>query len=240
MTRAIACFVAAFVTALWTPASVAEADVSSVCSPLPKARFEAAVNPASDPLLAAISSSDDETHLRRVLVNEDINASRGSAEFTPLSLAAAADNVVAVQVLLDAGADPNLPSSDGTTPLEMALQYARIASACVLLRAGAQTPPPSTFAYLLPAASATEDFQAAQDTVGLLINFGYDVNARVMGDTALHIAAELGNAALVDTLLEHGADTTLTNNRGEMAEAVALRFAHHAIARRIARVRAGP
>lgn len=238
MSRFIVSILVALIGEVWAPAALARGAADTLCSPLPPSRFEAINDPFADPLSAAISSTSEAEPLRHAMQYENINALRGTQGTTALTHAAANDNLIAITLLLDAGADPNLPSRNGATPLEMALLYARIASACVLLRAGAQIPPPSTFAYLLPAASATEDFQAAQDTVELLITFGYDVNARVMGDTALLIAAQLGNAALVDTLLEHGADTTLTNNRGETAEAVALRFAHPAIAQRIARARA--
>jgi ankyrin repeat protein len=47
---------------------------------------------------------------------------RGINDYTPLHMAVAERNIVAIQLLLDAGADPELPTriDDGETPMEMA------------------------------------------------------------------------------------------------------------------------
>lgn len=49
--------------------------------------------------------------------------------------------------------------------------------------------------------------------------------------TALHLAAHDGNTALVELLLEAGADRRLTNESGESALDLAREGGHHEVAR---------
>ena len=87
-----------------------------------------------------------------------------------------------VRELLDAGGDPNSDSGDGFPPLIAALTCA--------------TPTPgATVRHDLP------------ELVELLCRRGADVGQRGFNDyTALHLAAAQGDLAMVELLLQHGAD----------------------------------
>jgi uncharacterized protein len=213
------------------PISVAAA----LCRHAPAKAFKPSRAPRlpDDDLLRALLSTDDPTEIRRAMGGSDPNAPRGTAGSTPLAVAAASGNVSGVNVLLDSGALVEGKSRSGTTPLEAAILNIQPSTACALLSRGAILPEPRSKPYLLPAAALSEDFGAASAMVGFLLDRGYDVNARTNGDTALHIAAELGNETLVMLLLRHGADIKLKNGRSETPEAVAQRAGFPGIAKRI-------
>jgi ankyrin repeat protein len=97
----------------------------------------------------------------------------------------------AVKLLLAYGADPNQPrESSGETPLHIAVvkdRPGRLECVRQLLRAGAD---PNRRAKVGPKA----DREGAD---------------KVRGETALHVAAQRGDAALIQVLLEAGADPTI-------------------------------
>jgi ankyrin repeat protein len=66
--------------------------------------------------LLEAAKSTDETAIRRLLaLGVDVNSKAGGA--TALLRSAQIDNLALCQLLLEAGADPNLPDSNGRTPL---------------------------------------------------------------------------------------------------------------------------
>ncbi len=87
-----------------------------------------------------------------------------------------------VRELLDAGADPNLSDGDGFPPLIAALTG------------------------LVPAAGASPRHDVPE-LLEMLLSRDADVGQRGMNDfTPLHLAASMGDLALVDLLLRHDAD----------------------------------
>jgi ankyrin repeat protein len=111
---------------------------------------------------------------------------------TPFLIAAQANDVAVMRELVSHGADPNVPTNDGVTPLMVA--------------AGV---------FHLPGMSrSTED--AALEAVKLCLDLGADVNAVTKkGDTALHGAAWRHHAdSIVTYLVEHGANMNAKNKRG--------------------------
>ena len=111
---------------------------------------------------------------------------------TPFLIASRANDTAVMRVLLEHGADPLIPTANGTTPLMMA--------------AGVGHEPGIT------RSAEHEAFEA----VYLLAELGGDVNAvNEAGDTALHGAAWRERAdSVVQFLVDRGADVDAKNHRG--------------------------
>ena len=111
---------------------------------------------------------------------------------TPFLLAAKAADVEMMRLLVELGADPQLPNEDGTTPLMVA--------AGVGIWAVGESP-----------GTNEEAFAATQYALAL----GGDVTTiDDNGDTALHGAVIRGSEPLVRFLLEQGAELEATNEKG--------------------------
>ena len=107
---------------------------------------------------------------------------------TAFFLAAKNTDVEAMRVLIEAGADPLIPSAEGTTPLMVA--------------AGIAIFIPGEDGGSLP---GQED--EVLEAVRMCVELGTDVNATNFRDeTALHGAAFRGVNRIVEYLVEHGAD----------------------------------
>ena len=183
-----------------------------------------------DEFLRLVLTTDDGNILREALPGSHIDELRGKTRTTLLALAASVGNVNAIQVLLEKGAQRDKPTGKGETPLEAAVLNGQATAACFLMQRGARLPRPAQKPYLVPAAALTEDFASAVTLVTLLSDHDFDLNARMNGDTALHIAAELGNVELVKLLLTRGADAQLRNAKGESALSIAQRAGQSQIA----------
>ncbi len=107
--------------------------------------------PADDgfpPLIAALTSASDAPgapkrsdvdEIVRLLLSFGADANqRGTNDYTALHMAAAVNHPLAVQMLLDAGADPELRTriDDCETPLELAAAAGRVEVAHILARRG--------------------------------------------------------------------------------------------------------
>jgi cytohesin len=113
---------------------------------------------------------------------------------TPLLLAAEVNNYDVIKTLVDAGADPRIPTDKGTTALMMA--------------AGAGTD--------VQRERPDEERALAVDTAKLLIEHGVDVNAAGQyGWTALHSAAYQGIKDLISYLVSKGADVNSMDSFGQ-------------------------
>jgi ankyrin repeat protein len=113
---------------------------------------------------------------------------------TPLALAADINNLDAVKALVDGGADPLIPTEQGTTPL--------------MLAAGAGT---DTVRSRSPAERAV-----AIQTVKFLVDRGADVNAAgQFGWTALHSATYQGLNDVIEFLAAKGAKLDAKDGFGQ-------------------------
>lgn len=140
-----------------------------------------------------------------------------------------------VDLLLDL--DPHLAmawSPDGFTALHLTCFFAHPSAARHLLAAGADVNAPARNpSEVRPLHSA-----AAADSTEIsraLLDAGAEVDARQQGGyTALHAAAQHGNAGLVELLLERGANPRIRTARGQLPADLALDGGHVRVADRLA------
>ena len=144
---------------------------------------------------------------------------------TPYWLAAKFLEIEMMRVLVIAGADPRLPSRDGTTPLMAAagLGYSRGGGSAFIKDR-------RDFSSYNPIASAAsgsqipiEEERLALVAITTALELGADVHATDnAGNTALHAAASHGMDTLVQALVDHGADIRAANRRGQTPMALAV------------------
>jgi len=121
---------------------------------------------------------------------------------TPFFLAAKYAEPEMMRALVAAGADPLIPTQDGTTPL--------MASAGVGYRGG-ETRRSREYHRLPPA-----DDNRTLEALKVAISVGADVNAsNQAGNTALHGAASKAYTDVIKLLVEKGAKLDVRNKRGE-------------------------
>jgi ankyrin repeat protein len=111
---------------------------------------------------------------------------------TPFIRAALSGDIEVMRVLLEAGADPNVPTAQGTTALMAA--------------SGINWIPAQTFTR--PEANYVE-------AVKLCLDHGGDVNAKnSLGLTAMHGAANRGWESVIQILADHGSKIDPKDNEG--------------------------
>lgn len=141
---------------------------------------------------------------------------------TALHLAAAEGHHDAARLLIWSGADPNRVDGFGITPLMLAGANGHAETIRTLLMQGANVNAADQNGET-PLMTAIQ--QQHDDVALLLLEQGADPNAQesTQGMTALHLAATLGNEALIRALLERGADLGIADASGatpiEAAEA---------------------
>ena len=110
---------------------------------------------------------------------------------TPFFLAVKAADTTLMGLLLDHGADPSIPNTDGTMPLLVAAGIGYIEGQILTSEA------------------------RAFDAVLMLVELGEDVNsANGVSQTALHGAAMMGSNLILQYLLDLGADINARNTLG--------------------------
>lgn len=140
-----------------------------------------------------------------------------------------------VEILLAAGASPDAASVNGKTALFGAIEHGATEIARRLVAAGARVDHGDTN-DMRPLHIAAE--YGTPDDVRMLLAAGADVNGGKHFRTPLLLATERGREAVVEALLEGGADTDRTSSYlGRTPLHAAFESAHDAIAARL--IRAG-
>ena len=123
---------------------------------------------------------------------------------------------MAVNALLDQGADVNAPEADGATALHWAAQSDDVEMLGLLVDAGADVSAKNRF-NVTPLELAANNGNAA--AIERLLQAGADANATSReGQTPLMSAAENGRVAAIEALLAHGAEVDAVEHyRGQTA-----------------------
>ncbi len=173
-------------------------------------------DPAVVPLAEAVAAGDV-ARIRTLAASADLSA-RGKDNVTLLEWAVWNERPDALAALLEAGADASLPGMDQETVAHMAAMAKDPKYLEVLIAHGAPVD------IVSPRGGWTPIFRAVQGRrdvqVDLLLKAGADVHrADAMGNTLLHVAANVNDAARVLQLLEAGVDPNATNARGQTFQA---------------------
>ncbi|KAF4978913.1 hypothetical protein FZEAL_4799 [Fusarium zealandicum] len=149
----------------------------------------------------------------QVLVSRGANVDRVLRQHTPLTMAISSRCTHITAVLLDSGANPNLPSRNGNTPLLAAAATGHDETVRYLLAHGADpsaTQSQSGYSPIHMAAHKDKPY-----VLGLLADSGapLDLLDR-MGETPLLVAAKLGNSQSALRLMQLGADIERVGSDG--------------------------
>ena len=159
------------------------------------------------PLMMASVSSCSAFFETLIALGADVNAQRTDDKVTPLHLASCWNNYMAVRLLLENGADANIPSDDGRSPLHDAASKGFFNVVRILLDYGADVNIPDTNGYT-PFHYAVS--KGCSLTAELLIEKVSNVNLRTKrGRTPLYIAVKNQHEQLIKMLVEHKADVSM-------------------------------
>ncbi len=170
--------------------------------------FMAGAASAAVSLMTAVKIGDIERIAERLDAGIDPDSRDLRYGATLLHWAADAETV---NLLLDRGATPEARSNTGITALHFMVRDGRISAARVLIERGLDVDIESSESLNTPLMNVAK--RGTPEVAEFLIAAGADVNrANVAGTTPLYWAAKYNTAAMLDTLLDAGADPTARVN----------------------------
>jgi ankyrin repeat protein len=168
-------------------------------------------DPAIMPLAEAVARGDI-ARIRALAPSTDLSA-RGEDGVTLLEWAIWNQQPTSLSALLEVGADPAALGMDNETVAHMAAMVNDAQYLRVLIEHGAPVDIPRPGLGWTPIFRAVESGREAQ--VDMLVAAGVDLHRTdSMGDSLLHVAANVKDAHRVLQLLEAGVDPGLTNKNG--------------------------
>ncbi|KAL3114823.1 hypothetical protein niasHT_014637 [Heterodera trifolii] len=164
------------------------------------------INTSITPLFLAVRHAN--LPLCRVLVDRGANVDLGS-DFatTPLMIACKRSQMEIVSFLIENGADTNLQNGDGETALMTACYRGNVDIVRMLLSHGANVEQTDYQGFRFALKNAV--FEGHLEVCRLLVEeWAADVNQQTIQEraTSLMFAASRGHLAIVNFLIEHGAD----------------------------------
>lgn len=173
-------------------------------------------DPAAVPLANAVAAGDVSS-IRALAPAADL-AAHGDDNVTLLEWAVWNQKPASLSALLEAGANAAEPGMDSETVAHMAAMADDPQYLQVLIAHGAPVDVVSARAGRTPIFRAVQSRRDAQ--FDLLVKAGADVRRRdSMGNSLLHVAAQVNDAGRVLQLLQLGVDPNATDSRGNTFQA---------------------
>jgi len=166
------------------------------------ADFNAATPDGDTPAMVAVQGYGDEMYdIIKLLGEHKVDFNHSNPAYTPLVFALEQDNRRLITALLEAGADPNTPTSSGQLPLAVAMSNPEMVR--LLLQAGAD--PNTVDGHGNPLLFAAMDSGSA-DSLNALIKAGADLNKRDRSErTPLEYADSMYLTEMAEILKAAGA-----------------------------------
>jgi hypothetical protein len=173
-------------------------------------------DPAIAPLAEAIAEGDV-ARIRALAPSSDLSA-RGDDDVTLLEWAIWNQKPASLSALLEAGADPATPGMDSETVAHMAAMADDPQYLQVLITHNAPVDLVSARGGRTPIFRAVQSRR--NDQFDQLVKAGANIRrADSMGNSLLHVAAQVNDAERVLQLLQMGVDPNVTNSRGDTFQA---------------------
>ena len=158
--------------------------------------------------------------IRSEKVSRQINHQVAENKWSPLFLAACRDDAENVSLLLDAGADPRLPTRYGSTPLHAASRQANLQMIEKLIHAGAD-PSQQDMSGCTAMSFVVDRWDPWTPRIlTLMLEHGAGVNTVIIKSQNVQLLAQAavrGHHKSVEWLVDHGADIEAQDSDGDTA-----------------------